>query len=85
MENPLFNGEEGMMRRKTEMCRANQRGDCLWDSQCNYAHNDDELRAAQEAYNKWKLTNGHTLNTSLNGEDAFSPVIIISIIMDTEY
>lgn len=45
----MFQGEEGKSRRKTEMCRAYQRGSCYWGSECNYAHDEDEMRAARDA------------------------------------
>lgn len=65
MENPDFSGEKGRMRRKTDMCRAYQKGRCRWDAECNYAHNEDELEAARDAYGKWKRETATSLDRHL--------------------
>lgn len=43
------------MRKKTDMCRAFQRGDCGWGSDCNYAHDEEECRIAKRAYELYKI------------------------------
>lgn len=73
MHNAAFSGEEGKMRRKTDMCRAFERGDCGWTSRCNYAHSRVELRAARYAYERWKETGTVTPSTSAPSTTAPTP------------
>ena len=42
------------MKRKTDLCKAYQRGSCTWGSLCNHAHSEQEMRSHRKAYMEWK-------------------------------
>ena len=65
MDNARFHGEDGELRRKTELCKAFKRGDCHWGAQCNYAHSEEELQTALKKLGKSKAKGKQS---ALNGK-----------------
>ena len=77
-DNAAFHGEEGRMRKKTDMCRAFQRGECHWGSDCNYAHDEEVCHRAKLAYERWKISRSTRIvtNSSLKLEEGGCEVAV---------